>query len=1005
MYSGTVRLAFIGETCMKERNVNPVKKVILSALAALMALCVLFGIFALSGRGNATLVVGAENTPSETPTETPQEQAVAAFQRYYKLFMGTEYAEETAGAYAKYVTDLKGAEASELNGILKAAIGQFFGIWQGEATSVYNVAQAQNKLIDEKIGALKDGEYATDLDDDLQKAIDEIDLRIYKNEKLQELGEAYGVLSTTSMPDFMDDLNQCNTQAGSDIEAVQRGTGTLAAAQKTIDDILEQAKIDFRTHEIVGIASQEYYDSYKAVKGAASGDTVPEAVTSKLAELKDAVDAAVDNEYGEDATRYALVVAWNENVAAAVKALLDSSLIRVDGVLMDSQETYRLVLNAKREVAIALNNAETGKLADFSAVASDAMSDLTAQRSAEKNAAKGKMNDTAAALKGDKTYSEAIASYLESAQTAAEEEIDGAYYNVYSLIVDRFIGKAAFLDALAQFQAKVTANGGNVDFDDEIAPALAAIGEADNADGVIWVKDRALLDVEKRCASAFLEALVSDGSQEVKGLLAGADGYAAKLENAKSAEAVGLLVDEAVVAIRSGKFLDENSVLRKAFSAVGADDKAALETAKTAFSAADEEIKAYLDGASAYTSFEKEIEDRSRKADYEAERARVIGEIGILININNVNAVVTALQAQRDAVQATDYAPHTDDATREEYLGDRKAALGAILAKAQHVSDGAEALEERLAQYEEKLQAYLASGDYSDLQKQEMQRKADEYLSSVAEVLAEAVDEATAERVLDELFAQAESELTDAPVCEVTASGVAPENGDYAEGYDGNALWGTVTNESGIEKGTVLTVEKKDNASLDVEAAAKNGKLKAAAGSGLTKSEMEELVDNRAVVATLDISLAKGSVKLDKFTGNYVVTVLLPAELRDQALVVVCAGENGDVEVFDAQISEDGKYLTFTTDHFSEFVLLGEGDVTDVWWLVITLTAVVAVELFILLAVLLKKGSRKKGTAASVLPLGLLALVFPADIAFCIILGVAAAGLAVGIFFAVRAKK
>lgn len=995
---------------MKEWNVNPVKKVFLSVLAALMALCVLFGIFALNGRADTALAVGAEDDTSEAPSATPQEQAVAAYKRYYELFMGTAYDEGTAGSFYKsFAEDLAKADAAQINGILKSAVDQFFGRWQSEAASVYEVAQAQRGIVDGLIDALGEGEYATALDNDLQKAIDEVELRIYKNEKLQELGEAYDSFSTARMPDFIDGMNDCNSQAGSDIEAAALGDKTLAEVQATIDGIVEQAKIDFRTCEVEGVAEQEYFDSYKAITGDTSGDTVPEAVLTVLHTIGEAVDAAVEGDYGTTSTRYALVVAWNENVAAALQTLLDGALLKVNGVLMDSQETYEIVSAAKQAVEEALNGAGVGETPDFSGAVSAVGSDLAAQRTAEKNAAKGEVNSAVAQLKGDKTYPQAIETHLNSVIAEAEEEIDSANYNALSLILDRFVGKAEFLDAFADFQTWMTAYGGNVDFNGAVVSALAAIGEANNADGVAWATKNALLNAEKSCASALLESLVSDGSDDVKGLLTGPNGYGTNLDSVRSAEEVKPIVDDAVVAIRGEKFFDENDVLRKAFASLGADDKTALEAAKTSLAAlSDEKVKAYLDNATAYTSLEKEIEDRSAKADFEAKKSQVLGEIAKLININNVDVVLTALEEQRDAAEAENYVSHTGDATREKYLSDRKAALETILAKAQQLSASAAKLEEKLQQYEEQLQKYLESDNYTAAQKQEMQKKADEYAAQAADVLTEAVDENAAERALDDLFAQAAGELSQAPVNEITASGVVPENGDYAEGYDGDALWGTVTNESGIESGTVLTIGKKANASIDgIEEAAKNGKLKAAAGSGLTKSEMEDLLDNSVVLATLDVSLTKGDVKLDSFTGSYIVTILLPAELRDQALVVVCESGNGEVEVFDAHLSEDGKYLTFTTDHFSEFVILGEGPVTNMWWLVITLTVVVGLELVILLAVLLKKGGKKKGeTAMSVLPLGLLALVAPADVTYiCIVLGVAAVALGVGIFLAVRAKK
>ncbi len=126
----------------------------------------------------------------------------------------------------------------------------------------------------------------------------------------------------------------------------------------------------------------------------------------------------------------------------------------------------------------------------------------------------------------------------------------------------------------------------------------------------------------------------------------------------------------------------------------------------------------------------------------------------------------------------------------------------------------------------------------------------------------------------------------------------------------------------------------------------------------MSAEEMKALVSDKDIKTALDIYLLMSDdSRVTQFNGMYQIKLLLPSELRGMSgLQVVYVADDGKVEVFETV--RDGNYLTFTTAHFSEFLILGDTEL-DLWWLIITLSVLLAIELIAILLIALSK--KKKG--------------------------------------------
>ena len=82
-----------------------------------------------------------------------------------------------------------------------------------------------------------------------------------------------------------------------------------------------------------------------------------------------------------------------------------------------------------------------------------------------------------------------------------------------------------------------------------------------------------------------------------------------------------------------------------------------------------------------------------------------------------------------------------------------------------------------------------------------------------------------------------------------------------------------------------------------------------------------------------------------------------------------------NLEVF--EVSLEGEWLTFTSDHFSNFFLIGEGEEKIYLWWVIIVELVVIIIVLGLIIVKFKDNKKKKSLQANSLALPILAAIVP----------------------------
>ena len=406
----------------------------------------------------------------------------------------------------------------------------------------------------------------------------------------------------------------------------------------------------------------------------------------------------------------------------------------------------------------------------------------------------------------------------------------------------------------------------------------------------------------------------------------------------------------------------------------------------------------------ANTARSSAIADKLNKADFEAKKADALAQAEQLAAAQSGEYAKDVLGEQlKKKIEALVYEPQTDDAKRDAYKQQQTAAVESAIASTETETKNAQAAQDVADDADEMLEGLLASGNYSDSQKAQLADIVENFKENLKNVSG-----ADAEQQYKTLYDNTVQQLNNVPVGTVTSGDIKADGTDeYPEDQDENKLWGIVTNDAGMQNGTDVTIEKSESdPTKDVEAAVENGKYTVAEGSDLAQGDLKDLLDGKEVIITLNITLSAENATITEFNGIYTVKVLLPEELREvEGLTVVSKTADG-IEVHETSL-EDGKYLVFTTSHFSEFIVLGGGVPANMWWLVITLTVVLFVELVALLIVLLK-GKKKGGAekAASVLPVGLLAALIPAGtISLCVVLGIAVIAAGIILFLVIRKSK
>jgi hypothetical protein len=116
---------------------------------------------------------------------------------------------------------------------------------------------------------------------------------------------------------------------------------------------------------------------------------------------------------------------------------------------------------------------------------------------------------------------------------------------------------------------------------------------------------------------------------------------------------------------------------------------------------------------------------------------------------------------------------------------------------------------------------------------------------------------------------------------------------------------------------------------------------------------------NTDVLASYDISLILDGVKVQP-GGKVEVTLPIPENAEDyDSLRVVYIDDNGNVTPCETRVNGDGT-LTFVTDHFSRYAIIGVSSVSPTIWITISVVSAVLVAGAVTALIIFKK---KKGIA------------------------------------------
>ena len=150
---------------------------------------------------------------------------------------------------------------------------------------------------------------------------------------------------------------------------------------------------------------------------------------------------------------------------------------------------------------------------------------------------------------------------------------------------------------------------------------------------------------------------------------------------------------------------------------------------------------------------------------------------------------------------------------------------------------------------------------------------------------------------------------------------------EYPEEND--EIWGNVTNDEGLDSRLQFVIEKLGHADTELLRAKLDEALSNDAISSfrdtLSAEALKDALKHIELALGLDITLAHEEQAFEEFKGTYVVTILLPVELENRNdLNVIAVNENGDLVYHTA--TKIGSYLTFETDHFSIYGLIGSDE-------------------------------------------------------------------------------
>ena len=989
----------------------------------------------------------------EAQRATERETAIQDYKDAYEAITGEAFDE--AAQQATLEAFNAAADCAALNKILKERVDALLTalLTANEASSetakgLITAAQAKVATAYETAEAAAAGRTLADLSaqvTDLYKEVTAQNLADNKAAAEAEFSEVYdAIVGAPADAAATETKNQAVAAFRETLTAATNLEELNAALKAAAGDLLDGYAEEHMSSDVAGDVAAALQAQKEKIAGAAAQATERgevAALTELAQEAKAALGAAIaladvksDALSAYQSAHETLVGALGSEAQAAQAAIEGAdSISAVIGALQSglkalldvSAGDYQNVDSVKAVLATHKGNID-GALNGQTSVPQTLPSVIAAAKAAISAAIQGVrqgVKDALDALLEEKDYTGKTATDAGELLAAAKQAADGADNASLPLIEEKLKAQFDLLDRLGELNERAASEGVSdlTAAEQKIRDGIEAVGGATSQADVTAQKNGATLASEKEFAKQQLKELTDGASDAVKGVLTGEDGFNGKIEAAGSVEDVGGFVTQAKSAIEGEKFLDDNAVLRSDFASLDANDKAALEAAQKDLAGLGDGAKAYLAAKDGYDTFAGEIEDKINKTDFEAAKDAQLAEAEKLVRAHDDPYVRERYEDARAQIGDVTYAPQKQtpaSGDRSAYLTERKGALGQAYSDTQTAVELAQYVVRKLNEAQTQYNELAESGNYSasvldPANAAGLAGLRKSFEEEVKTVPAAGKDGKTGKELVDGLYRDMLDGFADVPMQAVTAGGIKADGsskeeggtGDYAEGDD--SVWGIVTNDAGLPGSSSLSIEQKDGIPLsDIDKAAKDGKLVAAEGSGLSEDEVKDLVSGKKSVSSFHVSLLAKGNEVTEFHGSYRVRILLPEDMRDlKGLSVV--GKNGDsVEVYNATRSEDGKYLEFTATRLTEFGVLAD-DPIDLLWLVIVLTVVLVVEL-IALAVLLIFGKSKKdaATTASVAPIGLLAAIALKDaIIVCAVLAVLVAACGVGIGFAVRAVR
>lgn len=190
---------------------------------------------------------------------------------------------------------------------------------------------------------------------------------------------------------------------------------------------------------------------------------------------------------------------------------------------------------------------------------------------------------------------------------------------------------------------------------------------------------------------------------------------------------------------------------------------------------------------------------------------------------------------------------------------------------------------------------------------------------------------------------------------------------------------GYASSKAGFAKGTELVVEVKDLTDQELEAIKNliNSEKVVDKNGNKSAKELAEELQDLLTYGKLDIYLidADGNRLTNVSIDEYEINLILPEDLLENDSIKMLFLTESLLEVF--EVTLEGEWLAFTTDHMSNFFLIGEGEeILYLWWVIIVELVVIMVVLGLII-VKFKENRKPKVAKANALALPILATVIP----------------------------